>query len=255
MAKAIQKKEYDDSDLDKATKSKLGNYEMHVLNGKEAYNTSVVEIGRYLQAGHGLLAKVGRGGKFTAWVKAKFGFSLSSAENYIAAFRFVGNAPKVGRFINDTALYFLGADSTPEEVGKAAIKLSKKNKPVTLAMAKELNEKYIKKETAKDDDPQDDNTGYGDPVPDADEDEDGDEPEPDPSTVEAESVSPSVPISGAVVKGYDDSIIDALYGKLARALDDKAVAAGGQGNAHAACMADLNEFVTDWENWKKNGGK
>lgn len=100
-----------------------------------------LEIGQHLEAAHQKLAGVGRDGAFGPWVKAKCGFSASTAYRYRAAYLVFGKCRTVTHF-ESKALYLLSLDSCPEAATKEAIHRSKKGERITYKVACELKRKH-----------------------------------------------------------------------------------------------------------------
>jgi len=73
---------------------------------------STVDIGLELEAGRALL----KNGPFGCWVRAEFGFTIRSAQQKIAAARFVRDEGEIFSRLPITALYALAETSTPIEV-------------------------------------------------------------------------------------------------------------------------------------------
>ena len=97
--------------------------------GKQTVD-NVVEIGRRLTeakdiAGHG---------NWLPWLNREFGWSPSTAENYINLFRLSGKFPTVGNLDLDLrALYLLAAPGTPPEARAEIIARAEAGKKVTTA--------------------------------------------------------------------------------------------------------------------------
>src|SRR5262249_25434291 len=93
----------------------------------------VVEIGRRLIeakeiAGHG---------NWLPWLDREFGWSPSTAENYINLFKLSAKFPTVGNLDFDLrALYMLAAPSTPTEAQDEIIKRAEVGEKVTVADVK-----------------------------------------------------------------------------------------------------------------------
>jgi hypothetical protein len=94
---------------------------------------NVVEIGRRLTeakdiAGHG---------NWLPWLEREFGWSASTAENYINLFRLSGKFPTVGNLDLDLrTLYVLAAPGTPSEARAEIIERAEAGEPVTVAEVK-----------------------------------------------------------------------------------------------------------------------
>lgn len=104
----------------------------------------VIAIGKELQAAQERLAKQ-KTGTFQKWVKARCGFSQSTAYSYIAVARCFGKRPNFGRF-DSSALFLLSADSCPEDATKEALKRAKKGEKITHKIAKDIKAKYVEPE-------------------------------------------------------------------------------------------------------------
>ena len=100
--------------------------------GKQTVD-NVVEIGRRLTeakdiAGHG---------NWLPWLNREFGWSPSTAENYINLFKLSAKFPTVGNLDLDLrSLYLLAAPSTPPEARAEIIERAEAGEPVTAAEVK-----------------------------------------------------------------------------------------------------------------------
>jgi hypothetical protein len=99
---------------------------------------AIIEIGKEL-----LLAKSEmEHGQWLPWLKKNFGWSNSTAQNYMNVARAFGKFPTVGNLvgvsIEGKALYYLSAKGVTEDTREQAIVQIKQGKKVTLADAKRL---------------------------------------------------------------------------------------------------------------------
>jgi Protein of unknown function (DUF3102) len=102
---------------------------------------AIIEIGKEL-----LLAKAQmEHGQWLPWLKKNFGWSNSTAQNYMNVARAFGKFPTVGNLvgvsIEGKALYYLSGKGVTEDAREKAIVQVKQGKKVTLADAKRLNSK------------------------------------------------------------------------------------------------------------------
>ena len=141
MIKKIIKTGYDYSLVDTDTKGKLINFASNVKRAKGGFVKAVIDIGGELSSAQEVLAGVGRDGQFRPWVELECSFTRQTAYNYISAYRTFGKCKTVLHF-DDTALYLLASDSTPEEATKEAVKLTERGTHVTAKLAKEIVERH-----------------------------------------------------------------------------------------------------------------
>lgn len=126
--------------MDKDTEGKLRSLARDLTKHKTAFVMNVIAIGDVLCTAHEQFANQ-RNGSFLRWVEFEAGFSKSSAYNYMAAFKVFGKLPIVGR-IEDTALYALAHNDTPEKARKEVLKLADSGVKVTQKQAKQIIKKY-----------------------------------------------------------------------------------------------------------------
>lgn len=84
---------------------------------------------------------------FVEHVLKEFGYSKSTAYNYIAAFEVFGRAKHVEHF-EDSAMYLLAKDSTPEAAYEQAMKLASGGTKITKTKAQEIIDKVLAKSKA-----------------------------------------------------------------------------------------------------------
>lgn len=126
--------------MDKETEGKLRYCARELQKLKDALAGNVLRIGEHITTAHAQFAKQGTG-SFLKWVEFEAGFSKSSAYNYMAAYKVFGDVPTVGR-IEDTALYVLAHDGTPEKARKEVLKLADQGVKVTQKQAKAIIKKH-----------------------------------------------------------------------------------------------------------------
>ncbi len=130
MAKELTAKAFDYSALEKDTKSKLIWFAGQIGKQKVVHATSGLEMGKMLTEARELCGDK----PFVEWVEAECGYSVSTAYNYMDAFREFGDFPTVGK-IELGAMYVL---SKSKGAKQKAIKLADKGIAVTQSMAKKL---------------------------------------------------------------------------------------------------------------------
>jgi hypothetical protein len=101
---------------------------------------AIIEIGNELIAAKSEMEH----GEWLPWLQSNFGWSESSAQNYMNVARAFGKSPTVGDLtgiaIEGRALYYLASKNVPNEVREEAVALAK-TKPVKLSDAKNLHHK------------------------------------------------------------------------------------------------------------------
>jgi len=147
MAKQLQAG-FDYGDMPEGQSSQLCCLAGYIGKAKGELVTSIVEIGKHVHAARAILTTAGCEGRFSAWVKAECGFSLSTAYHYIDGFNYLGggNRPSLGRLFTAEAVYLLGAAKSPKSAGDAAIRLAEKGNPVNRAIAARLIKKHAPKD-------------------------------------------------------------------------------------------------------------
>lgn len=126
--------------MDKDVAGKLRNLANRLQGLKEKLAGHILEIGETITIAHEQFAKQ-KTGEFLKWVEFEAGYSKSSAYNYMSAFRVFGNVPNFGR-IEDSAMYALAQNNTPENALKEALKLADKGVKITHKQAKEIIKKH-----------------------------------------------------------------------------------------------------------------
>lgn len=79
-------------------------------------------------------------GHFGAWLRAEFGWTVRTAQNFMSvAERFGANAKAISHLpIQPTAAYFLAAPSVPDEARQTAIEKAEAGEEINTAVAKEI---------------------------------------------------------------------------------------------------------------------
>jgi hypothetical protein len=99
---------------------------------------AIIEIGNELIAAKGEMPH----GAWLPWLQSNFGWSDSSAQNYMNVARAFGKFPTVGDLtgvaIEGRALYYLASKNVPDEVRAEAVEMAK-TRPIALADAKNLH--------------------------------------------------------------------------------------------------------------------
>jgi hypothetical protein len=99
---------------------------------------AVIDIGERLAHVRDLLRHNKRGG-FQQWLTAEFGWSKTTAYQFIQVFEAFRNCPPVGQLpIEQAALYKLAASSTPDEVRQDAIARATHGERITAQKAREM---------------------------------------------------------------------------------------------------------------------
>lgn len=129
-------------DMDKEAVGKLQHCAKVLQGLKNALAGDVLKIGEIIAIAHEQFANQGTG-NFLKWVEFEAGFSKSSAYNYMLAYKVFANVPNVGR-IEDSALYVLAQNDTPEKARKEVLKLTDSGVKVTHKQAKAIIKKYAK---------------------------------------------------------------------------------------------------------------
>lgn len=127
-------------DMDKDTAAKLRYCAKQLQELKKSLAGNVLAIGETIAIAHEQFAQP-KTGNFLTWVELEGGFSKSSAYNYMAAFRVFGNIPTVGR-IEDSAMYALAQNDTPEKALKEVLKLADNGAKITQKQAKAIIKKH-----------------------------------------------------------------------------------------------------------------
>lgn len=96
----------------------------------------IIEVGTELQA----VKEVVGHGHFGAWLRAEFGWTVRTAQNFMSvAERFGGNAKAISHLpIQPTAAYLLAAPSVPDEARQAAVEKAEAGEEINTAVAKEI---------------------------------------------------------------------------------------------------------------------
>lgn len=126
--------------MDKDVAGKLRNLANRLQGLKEKLAGHILEIGETITIAHDQFAKQ-KTGEFLKWVEFEAGYSKSSAYNYMSAYRVFGNVPNFGR-IEDSALYALAQNNTPENARKEALRLADKGVKITHKQAKAIIKKH-----------------------------------------------------------------------------------------------------------------
>lgn len=137
---------FDYSVVDKDTKSELIYYAAQILKARDAIGKSTIEMGGHLAAAQERLADHS-GGTFTRWVETECAFSERTAYNLINAYRVFGSFANFAK-LEDSAMYALASNGTPEKARREAMKLADKGVAVTHAKAREIIAKH--KESSSD---------------------------------------------------------------------------------------------------------
>lgn len=133
-------KNFDYSVVNKDTKSELIYYAAQILKARDAIGKSTIEMGGHLAAAQERLADHS-GGTFTRWVETECAFSERTAYNLINAFRVFGSFANFAK-LEDSAMYALASNGTPEKARREAMKLADKGVAVTHAKAREIIAKH-----------------------------------------------------------------------------------------------------------------
>ncbi len=96
----------------------------------------IIEVGQELVA---VKDAVGHG-HFGAWLRAEFGWTERTAQNFMSvAERFGGNTKLISDLsIDATAAYLLAAPSAPDEARQTAVERAEAGEQITTAVAKEI---------------------------------------------------------------------------------------------------------------------
>jgi hypothetical protein len=110
-------------------------------------------IGDIIEVGQELLAvkeAVGHG-HFGAWLRAEFGWTERTAQNFMSVAERFGSNPKLisDLTIQPTAAYLLAAPSVPDEARQVAIEKAEAGEAITTAVAKEIVAEAKKKKRPK----------------------------------------------------------------------------------------------------------
>lgn len=133
-------KAFDYSEIDKDPKAKLIYCAGEINKQKEIVGKTIVVIGEMLSTAQEQLAQHGKG-TFQNWVQSECGFSIRTAYNYLSAFRVFGDCATVAQ-MEDSALYALASNGTPEKAIKEALKLTGQGVKITQSKAKEIIKKH-----------------------------------------------------------------------------------------------------------------
>ncbi len=98
---------------------------------------SMIDIGRRLHEVKTVLGPV-----FSAWIRAEFSWSATTAHAYIKAFERFGSLECLEQF-QPTALRILAAGNVPTPAVNEAINMAESGLPVTTKIAKHLADKHI----------------------------------------------------------------------------------------------------------------
>lgn len=126
--------------MDKETEAELRYYAKQLQGLKNQLAGNVLRIGEAISKAHEKFANP-KNGNFLKWLEFEGGFSKSSAYNYMAAFKVFGNIPTVGK-IEDSAMYALAQNDTPEKALKEVLRLTEKGEKITQKQAKAIIKKY-----------------------------------------------------------------------------------------------------------------
>src|SRR5262249_26841287 len=79
-------------------------------------------------------------GQFTPWLKAEFGWSERSAQNFMSVAEWFGPKTEIiaDLTIQPTAAYLLAAPSVPDEAREKAVERAEAGEQITTAVAKEI---------------------------------------------------------------------------------------------------------------------
>ena len=125
--------------------------QIKVLVGDMRNNT--IEIGKQLSEVQEILAKKGSG-TFLSWLSEEFGWAKSTAYRFMDVYKRFGVLPNLGRMkIDQSALYKLAAESTPDKARDKAVEMANAGEKITMKVAEELIEdakpKPAKKQASK----------------------------------------------------------------------------------------------------------
>jgi protein gp37 len=98
----------------------------------------IIQIGQWLSEAK---ARIPHGG-WLPWLESEFGWSISTATNFMRVFENVKFANVTNLEIDVSALYFIAAPKTPEPVRQEIIKRAEAGEPMTKAKAVEVFEAY-----------------------------------------------------------------------------------------------------------------
>ncbi len=96
----------------------------------------IIEVGQELLA---VKESLGHG-HFGAWLRAEFGWTVRTAQNFMSvADQFGGNTKVISHLpIDPTAAYLLAAPSAPDEARQTAVERAEGGQQITTAVAKEI---------------------------------------------------------------------------------------------------------------------
>jgi len=140
MAKAELIVGFSYKDMEKDAAGKLRSLANRLQGLKEKFASNILDIGESITLAHEQFAKAGSG-SFLKWVEFEAGFSKTSAYNYMAAYSVFRDFPNFGR-IEDSAMYALAQNGTPENARKEVLKLADKGVKVTHKQARAIIKKH-----------------------------------------------------------------------------------------------------------------
>ncbi len=140
--------------IDKDQAAKLRYCAGEIQKLKTTAAASMMSIGEMLCIAHDQLASHS-GGTFQKWIESECGFSKRTAYNYMATFKVFGSCATVAQ-LEDSAMYALAQNGTPENARIEVLKLADKGVRITQKQAKEIIKKHKKQveqyETVEDND-------------------------------------------------------------------------------------------------------
>ena len=129
--------------IEKGDISKLDVLAVYICKEKGQMIQSVLAIGKHLAEVKEILGTGGKGSLFGPWVVANCAFTVRTADRYIDSHVVFGGA-KLDTVSNldQTAMYLLASDSTPEDAAEEARKRAGKGEQITPQVAKEIIAKH-----------------------------------------------------------------------------------------------------------------
>jgi hypothetical protein len=131
----LAEKQFDYSPLEAGTAEKVRASANRIRQAVKRTIDDIIEVGTELLSVKDALPH----GQFIPWVRAEFGWTERTAQNFMAVSERFGKNEMISQMqIEPTAAYLLAAPSAPDEAREAAIKRAESGERITAKVAKKI---------------------------------------------------------------------------------------------------------------------
>jgi hypothetical protein len=141
----LAEKPFDYSPLEEETAEKVRASADRIRQAVKRTIEDIIEVGTELLSVKEALSH----GQFIPWVRAEFGWTERTAQNFMAVAERFGKNETISQMIEPTAAYLLAAPSAPDEAREAAIKRAESGERITARVAKKILAEERKKPTRR----------------------------------------------------------------------------------------------------------